>query len=157
MYRVIEHVTLRERVNNYKRPDTKDSMLWAVSEVGEAADELLMKDAGWVRNNPGAHPAFSKEKFGTELADTIYMLMLAGWCEGIDPIDLLFDKLDRKIREAGYVPNPEGRGWQYIGDVVVTRSGDGGDHEGGVSGTTRLAGEHSSDEPVQSDSGNSSS
>jgi NTP pyrophosphatase (non-canonical NTP hydrolase) len=82
-----------------KFPDAWQSLAWANTELAEVYELLLARDGGWVRNNPQDHGDFSKEKFSEELGDTIMMLMVAGYVEGVNPIQSLKDKINRKLEK----------------------------------------------------------
>ncbi len=53
----------------------------------------------WVRNNPEAHPVATRQDFSEELGDVIMMLMVAGLVDGVDPLDALYAKMERKLNE----------------------------------------------------------
>jgi NTP pyrophosphatase (non-canonical NTP hydrolase) len=82
-----------------KYPDAWQSLGWATTELGEVYELLLARDGGWVRNNPQDHDNFSKEKFSEELGDVIMMLMVAGYVEGVNPIQSLKDKINSKLEK----------------------------------------------------------
>jgi hypothetical protein len=80
-------------------PNTWESLGWANTELGEVYEQLLAKNSNWVRNNPQDHPPFEKEKFSEEISDVIMMLMVAGYNEGVNPIQSLKDKINRKLEK----------------------------------------------------------
>lgn len=80
-----------------KYPDAWQSLAWANTELAEVYELLLARDGGWVRNNPQNHEEFSKERLSEELGDTIMMLMVCGYVEGVNPIQSLKDKIRRKL------------------------------------------------------------
>lgn len=92
-------------INNYYDsgqlvyPDVWESLAWANTELGEVYELLLSRNKQWVRNNPQDHEEFSKEKFSEELGDVIMMLMIAGYVEGVNPIQALKDKIQRKLEK----------------------------------------------------------
>ena len=80
-----------------KWPDFNDAMKFALTEIGEVYEIDLARTGGWVRNNPDSKPDFDKERLSTELGDVIMMLMVAGIVEGVNPIQSLVNKINRKI------------------------------------------------------------
>jgi NTP pyrophosphatase (non-canonical NTP hydrolase) len=79
-------------------PSFDDAIKFVVTELGEVLEvDLSRKD--WVRNNPENKPTFSKEALSTELGDVIFMLMVAGYVEGVNPIQSLKDKINRKLEK----------------------------------------------------------
>lgn len=80
---------------NLKTPTSQEAILWAITELGEASDLLLMKTTDWVRNNE--HERYSVERFEEELGDAIMMLVVAGWVARGDPIKALVEKIERKL------------------------------------------------------------
>lgn len=78
-------------------PNTWESLGWANTELGEVYEVLLSKNSSWVRNNPQDHPPFDRENFSEELGDVIMMLMVAGYNEGVNPIQSLKDKINKKL------------------------------------------------------------
>lgn len=55
-------------------PAQTSAFLWAVSEIGEAADALVHEMSDWKRNNPERH---GEKDFETEVSHAIMMLILA--------------------------------------------------------------------------------
>lgn len=85
-------------------PDVTQAVLWAVTEVGEVAELLLVKDrqesgANWVRNNPDDEPEYSSMQLAYELGDVIMMCLVAGIAAGVNPLTAMFLKMRRKIQE----------------------------------------------------------
>ena len=76
-------------------PTPEEALLWCNTEIGEAADLLLMKDPGkWVRNNPHKEQ-YTDERFCEELGDAIMMLIVAGLVTGSDnPLRTMVAKLE---------------------------------------------------------------
>ena len=93
---------LIEKIDSYyeKRqlvvPNTKDSLLWLTSELGELVDAVQRNDEAnnWVRNNPG-----KKADLEGEVADVLLMLMVTAKTLSIDPFESLLDKMHRKLKE----------------------------------------------------------
>lgn len=78
-------------------PSTKEALLWAMSEIGEAADvELMASNRDWVRNNPSEHNTTDAD-FAEELGDAIMMLLVAGYSRGLDPLRAMLEKAERKM------------------------------------------------------------
>lgn len=80
-------------------PTTEEAMLWLQTELGEATDELMMKKK-WVRNNPNKETDFDPDLFETELSDIIYMALVAGMVEGVDPMQALIEKTELHLKIA---------------------------------------------------------
>ena len=80
-------------------PTPEEAVLFAMTELGEAADVLLQRKGGWTRNNPENKPEGTIEEVGEELGDTIMMLMVVGLRLGVDPLESLDAKLRRKLVE----------------------------------------------------------
>lgn len=83
------------RAKMLKVPSCEEAVAFAVTEVGEVFELLLMRKGGWTRSH--LHESFSKERLAEELGDTIMMLLVAGYAEGVDPLDALRSKLLRKL------------------------------------------------------------
>lgn len=80
-------------------PNSWEALGWASTELGEVY-ETLLADGNWVRNNPDDHPeTFDSDKFAEELGDGIMMLQVAGKVRGVDPLQSLYDKMERKLNE----------------------------------------------------------
>lgn len=80
-------------------PDVWEALAWANTELGETYELLLSRNKRWVRNNPQNKEEFSKERFAEELSDIIMMIMVAGYVEGVNPIQALKDKIKRKLEK----------------------------------------------------------
>jgi NTP pyrophosphatase (non-canonical NTP hydrolase) len=98
-------LTLTEQIKEYytkralKHPNVWEALGWATAELGEVYEVLMSFAGGWVRNNPEDHPTKTKEDLAEELGDVIFMLVIAGIEEGVDPIQALQDKMKRKLKE----------------------------------------------------------
>ena len=77
-------------------PDTGQALLFLVSEVGELADAFVEEQAQWVRNNPERNRNISDE-----IGDVLMMLTVFADAQGIDPVDAMLAKFERK----GFNPN----------------------------------------------------
>lgn len=77
-------------------PDARAALLWALTELAEAAELELARDE-WVRNNPGDKEEWSSERFAEELGDVIFMCIVAAMVEGEDALQAMTDKLGRKL------------------------------------------------------------
>jgi len=53
----------------------------------------------WVRNNPYVGKGWSAQAFAEELGDVIFMAMVAGMREGLDPLEAMLKKMKRKLDE----------------------------------------------------------
>ena len=78
-------------------PTPTEAILFAITEMAEAAELLLMYDPSkWVRNNPEAKEEYSDSRFCEELGDAIMMLVVAGLKTGVNPLHSLVQKLAGK-------------------------------------------------------------
>jgi NTP pyrophosphatase (non-canonical NTP hydrolase) len=82
-----------------KLPSIWEALGFATTELGEVYELLLSRQGGWVRNNPDSKPSYSPESLSEELGDVIMMLIVAGIVEGVDPLQSLADKIDRKLEQ----------------------------------------------------------
>lgn len=80
-----------------KFPDFSDAMKFVHTEIAEIYELDLARTGGWVRNHPENKPAFNKQDLAEELGDAIMMLIVAGMAEGVDPVDALYRKIERKL------------------------------------------------------------
>lgn len=79
-----------------KWPTTQQALLWAMSEVGEAANDLLQGTGGWVRNNPDTRSGEELlNDYATELGDAIMMLIVAGLVVNRNPLAYMHQKIAR--------------------------------------------------------------
>lgn len=81
-----------------KWPTTEEAILWANTEAGEVAEQLVNESGGWIRNNPDEDPGYSEDKLMEELADQVFMLLVAGMVSGYDLLDIMRRKFDRKLK-----------------------------------------------------------
>lgn len=80
-------------------PNLWEALGWVHAELGEVYEVLFSWNPNWVRNNPEKHPVKTKEDLAEELGDAIFMLVVAGLTQGVDPIDALRSKMYRKVEE----------------------------------------------------------
>lgn len=81
-----------------KHPNIWQALGWVAAELGEVYEQLMAREGGWVRNNPENHEEqFSKDRLAEELGDVIFMLIVAGIEEGVDPVEAIRDKMQRKL------------------------------------------------------------
>lgn len=94
-----------------KWPNFDDAMKFVITELGEVYELDLNRIGGYIRNHPENKPTYSKEAMAEELGDAIFMLIVAGYVDGVDPIKAMTDKMNRKllklkqetiIKELGY-------------------------------------------------------
>lgn len=82
-------------------PTAWQAMAFIATEIGGAYEQLLVEEVeglGWVRNNPLNKPdRFDPQKFGEELGDAVLMLMVAGMRYGVNPLQLMLEKMERKL------------------------------------------------------------
>jgi NTP pyrophosphatase (non-canonical NTP hydrolase) len=93
MEEIINYAEKRE----YKMPDVWEAMGWVTTELGEVYEQLLAKKSGWVRNNPDSKAPYSPESLAEELGDVIFMVMMAGYAEGVNPLQAMKNKMTRKL------------------------------------------------------------
>ena len=89
---------LLEQVEKYYRerglqwPDTKDSLLWLTTELGELTDAVMRQEAGWIRNN--ARSSDPREEIG----DVVLMALVCARNLGVDPIEMMLEKMNRILK-----------------------------------------------------------
>jgi NTP pyrophosphatase (non-canonical NTP hydrolase) len=91
----------------YVWPDFADAMKFIQTELGEVYELDLARSANYVRNNPQNKPQFDLEALAEELGDVLMMVMVAGMVEGVDPMQALEDKLQRKLHKLNLPPYME--------------------------------------------------
>jgi len=84
----------------YKRrglawPTGSQAAMWVLTELAEAVELDLERQADWVRNHPEDKARFSKARLAEELGDTVMMVLVWGMVEGVDPLAALTSKLRR--------------------------------------------------------------
>ena len=77
-------------------PTEAQALMFCATELGEAFELLLQKEANWVRNNPQNKKRYNPERFGEECGDIVMMALVAGMQAGVNPLLLLFGKMERK-------------------------------------------------------------
>lgn len=82
-----------------KFPNFDNAMKFVATEIAEVYELDLSRIGGWVRNNPDSKPDFDKNALAEELGDAIMMLVVAGMAEGVDPIEALQNKMERKLKK----------------------------------------------------------
>ncbi len=98
-------LTLTEEIKEYynkrqlKHPNIWQALGWVATELGEVYELLLAREGDWVRNNPDDKLPYAKELLAEELGDVIFMIIVAGIEEGIDPVEALVSKMHRKLKE----------------------------------------------------------
>lgn len=93
MQLIVEYARKRQ----YVMPNAMQAMAWVNTEIGEVYELLLQKEATWVRNNPDSKTPYSPQQVAEELGDVIFMIMLAGYAEGVNPLDAMKAKMERKL------------------------------------------------------------
>ena len=93
-------MTLQEQIRQYRQawasrgkwqdPDTGEAIMFALTELGEAADAYLRLKGGFVRNNDREA---GRDKLLTELFDTVMMCIIAIDLEGGNLEQVAQDKL----------------------------------------------------------------
>jgi hypothetical protein len=82
-------------------PTFEEAREWARTEEAEVSEQwLASRSKKWVRNNPEKHSAgFSQTQMIEELADQTFMLIIAGMVMGFNVLDVMSEKMDRKLKE----------------------------------------------------------
>lgn len=96
MMEIVEYCLKRK----YVFPNAWQAMGWVNTEIGEVYELLLAREADWVRNNPDSKAPYSRIQMAEELGDIIFMVMLAGYAQGVNPMDAMIAKMARKLSEA---------------------------------------------------------
>lgn len=76
-------------------PDGAQAALWTLTELAEAVELELGRQAKWVRNHPESKERFSRARLAEELGDVLMMTLVWGMTAGIDPLAALTSKLRR--------------------------------------------------------------
>lgn len=93
-------INLVNEYYNYRKlkfPDFSSAMKFVMTELAEVYELDLAREGGWIRNHPENKPEFSKEALSEELGDAIFMLIVAGMAEGVDPIESMKTKMKTKM------------------------------------------------------------
>jgi NTP pyrophosphatase (non-canonical NTP hydrolase) len=91
-------------------PDAWQSLAFSTTELAEVYELLLDRQGGYVRNNPESKPKFSKERLAEELGDAIFMLLVTGIIEDVDPLQALENKMRTKMakyKQATFISSVE--------------------------------------------------
>jgi len=94
---------LTEMVKHYydrrglKYPEAMEALGFLTTEQAEVWELLLQRKGGWVRNNPQNKPTWDTTHYAEELGDVILMAIVAGIAEGVDPVEALIEKMERKL------------------------------------------------------------
>src|SRR3972149_1697150 len=91
------NVYLFNQIYNYYE---ERGLRWPSIEEGEVSDQWLAgKTSEWIRNNPESHEPYSANRMLEELADQVFMLLVAGMVMGSNLLDVMSSKMDRKMKE----------------------------------------------------------
>ena len=82
-------------------PTSEEALEWANTESGEVSELLLARVPGWVRNNPENKKPFEEYDLMEEIADQVFMLLVAGMVNGYDVLKIMETKMENKL---GYDP-----------------------------------------------------
>jgi NTP pyrophosphatase (non-canonical NTP hydrolase) len=104
---LIELVKFYYEKRGLKWPDIWEALAWQQTEIAEVYELLFDRSGGWVRNNPEDKPKFSKEELAKELGDAIFMLLVAGIVEGVNPLQAMEDKMKTKLEKLGITTEQE--------------------------------------------------
>lgn len=86
-------------VRGLRVPTTEQAALWLGTEFGEMCEELVLKSGEWVRNTPEKNfKTFDRERLCNELADIIFMAIVTGMQEGLDPLDRMIDNIMKHLQ-----------------------------------------------------------
>lgn len=85
---VLKHFETKGRV----WPSVEDALLFMMTEVAEAIELILIRKK-YVRNHPEHKEFFTPARFAEELSDVIYMAVIAGEVEGVDPLNELRERM----------------------------------------------------------------
>ena len=96
---LIEQIKFYYEARGLSFPNFDNAMKFVQTELAEVYELDLARIGGWVRNNPQNKREFSKAKLAEELGDAIFMLVVAGIAEGVDPIEALVHKMHKKLNE----------------------------------------------------------
>lgn len=105
-------MSLIEQIKEYyekrelRHPNIWQALAWLQTELAEVYELIMDREGGWVRNNPDSKPKFSKEDLAEELGDIIFMCIVAGIEEGVDPIGAMENKMRRKLGKPEVHVNP---------------------------------------------------
>lgn len=80
-----------------KWPNFDEAMKFVQTELAEVYELDLARIGGFVRNHPENKPQFSKEALAEELGDAIFMLLVAGMAEGVNPLEAMQNKMRKKL------------------------------------------------------------
>jgi len=78
-------------------PNFDNAIKFVITEIAEVLELDLDRSGTWVRNNPENKPKYNKEDMAEELGDAIFMLIVAGIADGVDPLEALTNKINRKM------------------------------------------------------------
>lgn len=95
---LMEEIVKYTSIRQYKMPNLWEAMAWLSTEVGEVY-EIMLSSGNWVRNNPEDHPVKGNDELAEELGDIIFMVMLAGYSEGVNPLEAMKEKMKRKLEK----------------------------------------------------------
>ena len=84
------------KVTNKVKPSPWTGLLFTLTELAEAAEEVLKKLGPWNRNNPERHGEYDNMKLAEELGDVIMMALISGYVIDVDPLRALLEKMERK-------------------------------------------------------------
>ena len=100
------NVYLFNQIYNYyeerglRWPSFEEARELAKTEEGEVSEQWLAgKTSEWIRNNPESHEPYSANRMLEELADQVFMLLVAGMVMGSNLLDVMSSKMDRKMKE----------------------------------------------------------
>lgn len=80
-----------------KWPTFDEAMKFVHTEIAEVYELDLSRIGGFVRNHPENKSQFSKDALAEELGDAIFMLLVAGYSEGVDPLDAMQKKMKDRL------------------------------------------------------------
>jgi len=78
-------------------PSVEDALLFVTTEVAEAMELVLaMPHRKYKRNHPEDKEPFSRERLADELGDIIYMCMITGLVQNVNPFEAMLNKMQKE-------------------------------------------------------------
>lgn len=91
MEKVVDVVKAYYQFRGLTIPDDAQALLFLVSEVGELADAHVEQQAEWIRNH-----ADKERSIDDEVGDILMMLTAYCIARGIDPVEAMLNKFEKK-------------------------------------------------------------
>jgi NTP pyrophosphatase (non-canonical NTP hydrolase) len=78
-------------------PNEFEASAFLTTEHAEMLELLFQRQNKFIRNNPHDKPVYSDERMAEEIGDVIMMSLVIAILVGVDPIEALVNKLQRKL------------------------------------------------------------